>query len=79
MLYLKDTIGFPVFQSRILSEKRREKVGKDADRQRKCVCDMITMLGGFREEAACFLFWARECSFPDRAPEKLAVEKKTGL
>ena len=40
---------------------------------------MITMLGGFREEAACFLFWARECSFPGREQEKLAVEMKTGL
>lgn len=28
MLYLKDTIGLLVFQSRILSEKRKEKLEK---------------------------------------------------
>lgn len=40
---------------------------------------MITMLGGFREEAAYFLCWARECPLPDQAMKKLAVEMKTGL
>lgn len=40
---------------------------------------MIIMLGGFREEAACFVCRARECSFPGREQEKLAVEMKTGL
>lgn len=40
---------------------------------------MIITLGGFREEAACFACRARECPLPERAPEKLAVEMKTGL
>ena len=36
------------------------KVGKDADRQEKCVCDMIITLGGFREEAAWFAWCTKE-------------------
>ena len=39
--------------------KKERKVGNDADRQEKCVCDMIIMLGGFRAEGARFASRAR--------------------
>ena len=52
----------PGFSIPHIIRKKAGKVGKDADRQKKRVYDTITVLGGFREEAAWFACWAKELS-----------------